>query len=395
MEDYYEKLNKYYTLKNNYQENTTKVKNDISDNPDLSRKDKRKLFLEKKPKCINCNRPVGSIFETSITELIKTLKAKCGSTIDPCPLNLELNIGYYLLYSHDLKNAEEKINKLKLQIILLKNNLLFNYGNKTHIMSEFNRIKDDLTSEIDLYEYTLSQYNQYLNIHEREKINNDLLNDISQAIELFQSKCKEYELTPSHTLLQETIDIYIEQIIPLIEEKNKNNFHIIKTRYNIENLEMIIEIPEIVSWVEGMPIKKKKEKEPKPEKKKKEKEPKPEKEKKVKTIKIIPEDKLVKPKRTLKKKIGTIILEGDPTEGKGLEDFENSEEINEITDLEDLEERKGITINEEQNQEIFDGAVTYPHDYFEGGNMDDEDEEMERLNLGGYLDNSLLGIEEI
>jgi hypothetical protein len=389
MEDFYEKLNKYYTLKNNYQENTTKVKNDISDNPDLSRKDKRKLFLEKKPKCINCNRPVGSIFETSITELIKTLKAKCGSTIDPCPLNLELNIGYYLLYSHDLKNAEEKINKLKLQIILLKNNLLFNYGNKTHIMSEFNRIKDELTSEIDLYEYTLSQYNQYLNIHEREKINNDLLNDISQAIELFQNKCKEYELTPSHTLLQETIDIYIEQIIPLIEEKNKNNFHIIKTRYNIENLEMIIEIPEIVSWVEGMPVKKKKEKEPKPEKK-------PEKkEKKVKTVKIIPEDKLVKPKRSLKKKIGTIILEGEPTEGKGLEDFENSEEISEITDLKDLEERKGITINEEQNQEIFDGAVTYPHDYFEGGNMDDEDEEMERLNLGGYLDNSLLGIEEI
>jgi hypothetical protein len=126
------------------------------------------------------------------------------------------------------------------------------------------------------------------------------------------------------------LDNYIEQIIPLIEEKNKNNFHIIKTRYNIENLEMIIEIPEIVSWVEGMPIKKKKEKEPKPEKKKKEKEPKPEKEKKVKTIKIIPEDKLVKPKRTLKKKIGTIILEGDPTEGKGLEDFENSEEINDF-----------------------------------------------------------------
>ena len=30
------------------------------------------------------------------------------------------------------------------------------------------------------------------------------------SIELFQNKCKEYELTPSHTLLQETIDIYID-----------------------------------------------------------------------------------------------------------------------------------------------------------------------------------------
>jgi hypothetical protein len=385
MEDFYEKLNKYYTLKNNYEENTTKVKNDISDDPELSRKDKRKLFLEKKPKCINCNRPVGSIFETSNKELIKTLKAKCGSTIDPCPLNLELNIGYYLLYSQDLKNAEEKINQLKLQIILLKNNLLFNYGNKTHIMSEFNRIKDDLTSEIDLYEYTLSQYNQYLNIDEREKIHNDLLNDISQAIELFQSKSKEYELTPSRTLLQETIDIYIEQVIPLIEEKNKNNFHIIKTRYNIENLEMILEIPEIISWIEGMPIKKKKEKEPEKEKK----------EKKIKSVKIIPEDKLVKPKKTLKKKIGTIILEEEPTEGKGLEEFENTEDLKEITDIDDLEERRGIIINEDDNEEIYEGAITYPPGYFgEGEGGDDDDDDNEKLNLGDYLDNSSLGIEE-
>ena len=383
MEDFNEKLNKYYTLKNTYQENTTKLKNDISDNPELSRKDKRKIFLEKKPKCINCNRPVGSIFETSNKDLIKTLKAKCGSTIDPCPLNLELNIGYYLLYSRDLKNAEENINKLKLQIILLKNNLLFNYGNKTHIMSEFNRIKDELTSEIDLYEYTLSQYNQYLNINEREKIHNDLLNDISQAIDLFQSKCKEYELTPSHTLLQETIDIYIEQLIPLIEEKNKNNFHIIKTRYNIENLEMILEIPEIISWIEGMPVKKKKEKE-------KELKLKPEKEKKVKTVKIIPEDKLVKPKKSLKKKIGTIILEEEPTEGKGLEG------LKEITDLDDLEERRGIIINEDENEEIYDGAITYPPGYFGEGEEGEEEgeEDNDKLEFGDYVDNNLLGIED-
>jgi hypothetical protein len=386
MDEFQEKLNKYYTLKNNYIENTTKLKETIFDKTNLSKKEKRNLFLEKKPKCVNCNRDVGTLFEVTKKDLIRTLTAKCGSTADPCPLHLELNIGYYLLYNEDLKNAEQKINDLKLQIILLKNNLLYHYGNKTHIMSEFNRIKDELTSEIDLYEFTLSQCNQFLNLEEKEKIHTTLLHDISEAIELFQNKCKEYDLNPSATLLKESIDIYVEQIIPLIEEKNKNNFHLIQTKYNIHNLEMIIETPEIIHWVEGMPIKKKE---------KKEKKEKPEKEKKVKTVKIITDEQLVKPKRTLKKKIGTIILEGE--EGKGLKEIdleEEKEEMEEITDLDNIEqERKSIRFNEDNNQEIYDGIVTYPSDYFEGNDDDDEDEEQEPLKFGDFIDN--LEAEEI
>jgi hypothetical protein len=325
------------------------------------------------------------LFELSKKDLIKTLKAKCGSTADPCPLHLELNIGYYMLYNEDLKNAEQKINDLKLQIILLKNNLLYHYGNKTKIMSDFNRIKDELTSEIDLYEFTLSQCNQFLNLEEKEKLHTTLLHDISEAIELFQTKCKEYHLNPSHVLLKESIDIYIEQILPLIEEKNKNNFHLIQTKYNIHNLEMIIETPEIVHWVEGMPIKKKE---------KKEKKEKPEKEKKARTVKVITEEQLVKPKRTLKKKIGTIILEGE--EGKGLEEIDleeekeeekEEEEIEEITDLDNIiEERRSIQINEDKNEEIYDGIITYPSGYFGEVNDDsDDDEDNEPLKFGDFI----------
>jgi len=215
-----------------------------------------KAFLEKKPKCINCQRNVGTLFENNTTELNKILKATCGDTTAPCPLNLELKLGYYLLYTQDFKNAMEKINQLKLNIILLKNNLLFHYGNKIQLMKKFNELKEELTSELELYDFTLSQYHKFLNLKEKESIHNQLLLDIQSAIEFFQTKCKEYSLNPTHSLIEEIIQIYIQQIVPLIEEKHKNNYHLIKTLYTIENIEMIIEPPEIIHWVEGMPAKK-------------------------------------------------------------------------------------------------------------------------------------------
>ena len=69
-------------------------------------------------------------------------------------------------------------------------------------------------------------------------------------------------------------------------------------------------------------------------------------------------------------------------------------QLKEITDIDDLEERRGIIINEDDNEEIYDGAITYPPGYFIDGDGDDDDEDNEKLNLGDYVDNSSLGIEE-
>jgi hypothetical protein len=72
MNEFDEKLTKYYTLKNNYLENIEKLKTQLFDKENLSKKEKQKLFLEKKPKCINCHRNVGTIFEVKSIELTKT-----------------------------------------------------------------------------------------------------------------------------------------------------------------------------------------------------------------------------------------------------------------------------------------------------------------------------------
>ena len=384
MNEFEEKLTKFYTLKNNYLENIEKLKTQLFDKEQISRKEKQKLFLEKKPKCINCHRNVGTIFEVKSNELTKTLKAICGDTAEPCPLHLELKLGYYLLYTQDFKNATEKINKLKLEIILLKNNLLFHYGNKINLMKKFNELKEELSSEIELYEFTLSQYYKFLNIKEKESIHNQLLLDIQSAVEFFQTKCKEYSIHPTHSLLEEIINIYIQQILPLIEEKHKNNYHLIKTIYTIENIEMIVETPEIIRWVEGLPAKKKLKKE-------KTEEPKP---KKNKTVKILTEEQLmkpIKPKKVLKKKIGTIQLQQDE-EAKGEAEEEEKEEEEEEKEAEEeiKEEKRRIQIMEDKNT-IHVGTTNYPEGYFdyENDEDDDDDNEMEPLTIGELFDGNL------
>jgi hypothetical protein len=368
MNEFDEKLTKFYTLKNNYLENIEKLKTQLFDKEKLSKKEKQKLFLEKKPKCINCHRNVGTIFEVKSIELTKTLKAICGDTAEPCPLHLELKLGYYLLYTQDFKNATDKINKLKLEIILLKNNLLFHYGNKMNLMKKFNELKEELTSEIELYEFTLSQYHKFLNIKEKESIHNQLLLDIQSAVEFFQTKCKEYSIHPTHSLLEEIINIYIQQILPLIEEKHKNNYHLIKTLYTIENIEMIVERPEIVHWVEGMPAKKQLKKEP------------TEKPKKQKTLKILTEEQLIKPKKVLKKKIGTIQLQGEEAKGEAEEE-------------EEKDEKRRIQFMEDKNT-IHNVTTNYPDDYFhkeedEEDNNNEDDYANEPIIIGDLFEGDL------
>ena len=95
--DYLESLNNYYKLKAMYENSFDKEKTNIINNNSLSWKEKKIEFKNYKPKCINCKRPVGTIFSRTYDEkeFSRVLKAVCGDIQDPCSLNITLNIGYY------------------------------------------------------------------------------------------------------------------------------------------------------------------------------------------------------------------------------------------------------------------------------------------------------------
>jgi DNA gyrase/topoisomerase IV subunit B len=148
-----EGLNTYYNLKNEYDTNFENQKIKLIKTAGLSWKEKQKEFQKIKRKCVNCKRPVGTIFKTTIVNPNdfnneRHLIAMCGDRGDPCPLNVDINLSYIVNLNEFIEQQKRKIEKDKNEIILDKNNLLFGYIDSNEAVENFDTIKDILKSEI-------------------------------------------------------------------------------------------------------------------------------------------------------------------------------------------------------------------------------------------------------
>ena len=272
-------LNDFYKLKNNYENEILKEKKKIIKNQELSWKEKRNEFKSFKPKCINCKRPVGTIFSIKYnTEVeFRELKAICGSRTDPCNLNININPGVTYNIMDHIKELENDNNEYKNNIIDDKNKLLFGYISSEKAINNFDNLKDAI-SDIN---YLLNiNYETLLNVTDNTNTNNliaklqeetyIIINDIKQTI-------KEYNLTNDVQFVRDGVEMYINQLQPKLKElmstKYKNNlveydeqeneYILIQQKYTILDLEDNYVKPEVKSFVFGDVSKSKK---PKPAK---------------------------------------------------------------------------------------------------------------------------------
>ena len=94
--DVKEALNEYFKLKRTYENKIMANKKKIINNSTLSNREKRSEYLKLKPKCINCQRPGGTIFknisfkETDNEESYRQYNAQCGIIADPCNLDIKI-----------------------------------------------------------------------------------------------------------------------------------------------------------------------------------------------------------------------------------------------------------------------------------------------------------------
>ena len=89
--------------------------------------EKRDLFQTQKRKCINCKKPVGTLFNVDDKQLV----ALCGATQDPegtppCDLNIKIIKGSVVQLPDYVNELREKHRQLVNAIIKVKHNLLLN-----------------------------------------------------------------------------------------------------------------------------------------------------------------------------------------------------------------------------------------------------------------------------
>lgn len=228
---------RYYKLKGDYDAKYKNSKNKITKSGLSLSKIKKKL-KSMKMKCINCNQNGGTIF----TNKNGILTAKCGNTESPCALDIQIKRGKWMLLTKAADLSEEDIEISKENIIDLKLDLLFGLRTEEQIASEFDESKSDyksLVKQLDMINGVIESENtikvgaptkdedsvrnipikEYLNIKNRQ---------LKQLVTRFKSLVKEYmeedEVLAKQDLMQQAINIYTEQIFPIMTNIRESKY---------------------------------------------------------------------------------------------------------------------------------------------------------------------------
>jgi hypothetical protein len=259
-------FNEYYKLKNKYETNYNKDKQKIIKNKTMSWKEKRNEFKQLKPKCINCLRPVGTIFSTKHSgkpnDDFRELKAICGSLTEPCTLNITINAGVTYNIMDHIKELEKDIENYKNEIIEYKNKLLFGYTKTETAVENFDKIKEAINDTSFLlninYEHLFDIVDNKTTNESIKKLNEDvyiLINQMKQSM-------KQFDSTGNVQFVRDAIDIYVNQLETkmktLSELKYKVNlvefdefegvYRLIQKKNGIVDLEDVYVSPEVISF---------------------------------------------------------------------------------------------------------------------------------------------------
>lgn len=219
-------MNRFYQLKSKYEDDYEKDKSEfLKKSKNASWKDKRFEFKKIVPKCVNCQRRVGSIFETKVNnEFERVLKAMCGDRKNPCPFDIEINLG--ITYDlRDLMNEnEEETKNFKHQIILDKNDFLFGYIDSEQAVQKFDEIKDEINGSIESSEYYMSLLNEQ--IYNVDKKNNlkKIQTEVYTNISNIKKYTEEYMKTHNKQFIGDIARIYYEDMTPRLKEIMKDKY---------------------------------------------------------------------------------------------------------------------------------------------------------------------------
>ena len=211
-----ESMADYFRLKSRYEKRGIYERHEIIYDAvmvkKLGIKKGKKMAREHRPKCVNCKRPVGTVFKTKDDCFI----AYCGDTKDPCPLAIKIFKSRF--ESNDLfaKYNTNSLTETKEKIIRQKMDVLFNYSTEEETVKKFK----DLIEDYNLYSYLNKTDNDIreekrFNVHKRELIKGKLklIEEIKGKMNAYM---EEYEESDNRDALHSAMDIYIREYMPEI-----------------------------------------------------------------------------------------------------------------------------------------------------------------------------------
>jgi hypothetical protein len=214
-------VNEYYRLKNVYE--TSYYEKYIAPIVKASKKSKREKRVEfsKLPKaeCVNCKRNVGSIFSITEKSFNRVFSAKCGDSVDPCPLNINIVNGKYNTFADEIVKYEDDIDTLKTNIIKEKYNIMFGYTPEEIGIDNFAGMSNELKDTTLLTGHIIEKNILVNHNPEKEELlrksatifGNDYLMQFKQMVEQFNQD-------GNAAIMTEAAKFYAGEMVPRLKE---------------------------------------------------------------------------------------------------------------------------------------------------------------------------------
>jgi hypothetical protein len=276
-EEFDEAVKKYYRLKNEYDESLNNQKKKILATKGLSLKDKQIEFNKLRKKCINCKRPVGTIFDTKVIDggpfnyKDRHLIALCGDRNEPCPLNIDINLSATTSIRNVVNMFEKELNEFKNQVIIHKNDLLFGYITPEKAVEKFDEIKENIKGSTEMFDLFFEMLNNITdNPNKKEKLDN-LKKEFYENIDTLKSMMEEFKASGTTQYVLDAVELYKNEINPTAEkimhkkyayigidyDEDDKTYHLVQNKNTIRELETDVGGKEksVVSMSFGMPQK--------------------------------------------------------------------------------------------------------------------------------------------
>ena len=223
---------RYYKMKYDYERKYINYKDSVIKS-DLAKNKKKSKIKGYKQQCINCKRKVGTIFSNKN----KQFSVRCGDIIHPCELEYIVTQGASGYIPDLIVSFYDKLEIIKTDIIKIKLSLLFSLETEENITEDFAKLKEDYKQSLNILD-NLEHY-----IFEDEKVSyqymgKDIKTHRSEAIKHYKKELgniiNDYKIDIGNSIddddmyvLNDAIDKYKTEIIPLIKEIQNKLFDIV------------------------------------------------------------------------------------------------------------------------------------------------------------------------
>jgi hypothetical protein len=213
--DYLEALNTYFKLKKNYEESISQAKNAAFISGKTRAAGKRNVAAIK-PKCINCKKPGGTIFEHKDDKYT----AICGmpDLHSRCNLNIQLYRGHFSDEESLLYIFKNGLDEIKEKIVRQKLDTLFDYVNDRVAAQKFKKELEKYNFESIVYNELLQSYNEKYYSKPKQDAVNEKMAEINKLIDQYNSIIDDYKNNMDNLeLLRDAIRLQIRDITPEME----------------------------------------------------------------------------------------------------------------------------------------------------------------------------------